>query len=214
MKTINIQKLTGHWTEGFALDLHTISSIPIYSTKTVKMIIDGKETNVDVQGDIIGWDTKRPEIAEHLYQLKYCYDKSRIPIISTEVVNFLKTKVYWNLHKIIPMPPSDTTRSFQPVYELAKVIGNSCNLDVDFDTLKKLKSTNQLKSIEDPEQRKEILQDTFDTIANSLSGKNILLFDDLYRSGETLNAANDVLKNKGNAANIYVLTITKTRTKR
>ncbi len=212
--TINIQKLNGHWTEGFALDLHTTSSIPIHSTKTVKMIVNGKETDVNVQGDIIGWDTKRPEIAEHLYQLKYRSNRSYITAISTEAANFLKTKGNWDLHKIIPIPPSDTTRNFQPVYELAKAIGNFCNLDVDFKALKKLKSTSQLKSIEDSEQRREILKDAFDTVTNSLSGKNILLFDDLFRSGETLNAANDVLKNKGNAANVYVLTITKTRSKR
>jgi len=212
--TINIQKLNGHWTEGFALDLHTTSSIPIHSEKIEKRIIDGKETDVKIMGEIIGWDTKRPEIAEHLYQLKYRQDRTHLHSISTEAANFLKTKINWNLHKIIPIPPSDTTRNFQPVYELANAIGNLCNLDIDFNTLKKLKSTSQLKSIENPEQRKEILNDAFDTIANSLTGKNILLFDDLFRSGETLNAANDVLKNKGGATNIYVLTITKTRTKR
>lgn len=209
--TINIQKLDGHWTEGFALDLHTTSSRPIHEIKTVKKTIDGQEIDMKIEGAITGWDTKRPEIAEHLFQLKYRYDRTHIQPISTEAFNFLATKANWGLHKIIPIPPSDTTRSFQPVYELAKAIGILCKLEVDFKALKKLKSTSQLKGIEDPEQRKEILKDAFDTEENSLSGKNVLLFDDLFRSGETLNAANDILKGKGKASNIYVLTITKTR---
>ncbi len=211
---LNIQKLTGHWTEGFALDLHTTSSKAIYEILTIKKIIDGKEVEVQEEGKIIGWDTIRPEIAEHLYQLKYCNNKSHIQPIAKESAIFLNSKTNWELHKIIPIPPSDTTRSFQPVYELAKAIGILCKLEVDFNTLKKIKSTSQLKTIEDPEEREEILKDAFDTTQNSLSGKNILLFDDLFRSGETLNAANDILKRKGNASNVYVLTITKTRTKR
>ncbi len=85
---------------------------------------------------------------------------------------------------------------------------------MDFTTLKKLKSTSQLKTIDDPEQRREILQDAFDITPNILAGENILLFDDLFRSGESLNAVCDIVKNKGKAANVYVLTITKTRSKR
>jgi predicted amidophosphoribosyltransferase len=195
---LNIQTLNGHWKEGFALDLHTISSTPI---------------GVNEQGRTL-FDTKRPEIAEHLYQLKYHSDKSHIDIIAQKAANFTNSKKNWQLHKLLPIPPSDTTRNFQPVYELAKAIGIICKLEVDFTNLKKLKSTSQLKSIDDPEQRREILKDAFDITPNILAGKNVLLFDDLFRSGESLNAVCDIVINKGNAANVYVLTITKTRSKK
>ena len=65
---LNIQTLNGHWTEGFALDLHTTSSTAI---------------GVNEQG-ITLFDTKRPEIAEHLYQLKYGSDRSYVDIIAKE----------------------------------------------------------------------------------------------------------------------------------
>lgn len=77
-----------------------------------------------------------------------------------------------------------------------------------------MKSTSQLKEIEDPDVRKEVLKDAFSVQNNVLNGKDVLLFDDLYRSGETLNAVCDVLLNVGKARGVYVLTITKTRTKR
>jgi competence protein ComFC len=195
---INIQKIFGNWTEGFALDFHTISSFPAGTNEYGRII----------------FDTTRPEIAEHLYQLKYRSDISHVNIIAQEVANFLSTKSNWELHKLIPIPPSDIARSFQPVYELAKEVGKLRNLEVDFSVLKKLKPTGELKSVEDIEQRKEILKGAFDVASGRLSNQNILLFDDLYRSGETLNAASDILKNKGKAANIYILTITKTRSKR
>ena len=43
------------------------------------------------------------------------------------------------------------------------------------------------------------------------TGKNVLLFDDLFRSGATMNAITDVLLNQGQVTSVSVLTITKTR---
>jgi predicted amidophosphoribosyltransferase len=197
---INPQKLNGHWNEGWALDLHTSSSHPIK----------------DEDGNITGWDTKRPPIAEELYRLKYWREQYRVDSIARPAAEFLnKYKNKWQLDVIIPIPPSDMTREFQPVYEMAKSIGRLVGLPVDFNTLKKVKSTSQLKEIEDPDTRREILKDAFSINFNALSGKNVLIFDDLYRSsGETLKAACDVIMNKGKAKEVYVLTITKTRSKR
>jgi competence protein ComFC len=203
---INPQTLTGHWKAGFALDLHTLSSFPQK---------DAEGNNILDSNGKIKWDTKRPPIAEELYKLKYWKERHHVGAIAVCAGDFLnKYKAKWELDFIIPIPPSDTTREFQPVYELAKAIGLHCNLPVDFKTLVKLKSTSQLKEIEDPEQRKEVLKDAFSIQKNVLNGKDVLLFDDLYRSGETLNAVCDILLNIGNARGVYVLTITKTRTKR
>lgn len=213
--TLHPQELSGNWTKGFALDLHTSSSHPIREIKTVKMVIDGVERDVQVEGDIIGWDTKRPEIAEELYRLKYWKEEYRAGTIAQHAADFLKPYLtQWQLSCIIPIPPSDTTRAFQPVYKIAEGMGKICNLHVSYDILKKVKSTSELKSIEDPEQRKVILDGAFDTNKDCLLNKNILLFDDLYRSGETLRAASTILKSKGGVRNVYVLTITKTRAKR
>lgn len=191
---INPQKLIGNWDGGWALDLHTLYS------------------------NIIGpdeFDTKRTPIGEELYLLKYRDERNHVVTIAETAAEFLKTKRNeWNIDIIIPVPPSNTTRIYQPVYEIAKSIGMILGIPVDFTTLKKEKSTLQLKNIEDPIERKELLKDAFDVEFNVLSGKNVLIFDDLYRSGETLNAVCKVIRNKGKANKVYVLTITKTRSKR
>ncbi len=188
--------LNGNWTAGFSLDYHTIKSTP---------------SGTDSNGRTI-WDTKRPPIAEELYRLKYRGEQNRVDSIARPAAEFLQGR--WQLDVIIPIPPSDETREFQPVYEMANSIGRLLRLPVDTNTLQKVRSTSQLKDIEDPDERREILRDAFIINCDALSGKNVLIFDDLYRSGATLNAVCDVIINEGKAKGVYVLTITKTRSKR
>jgi competence protein ComFC len=193
-------ELKGNWTLGYALDLHTVSSKP---------------AEVDESGNVLKWDTTHTELGEELNKLKYWKEKTRVEKIAAEAAKLVdEYKEKWQLDVIIPIPPSDMTRPFQPVYELANAIGKKCNLVVDFSFLKKIKPTSELKGIDDAEKRREILKDAFDVEPNSLAGKDVLLFDDLFRSGETLQAATDVLLKKGKARNVFVLTITKTRSKR
>jgi predicted amidophosphoribosyltransferase len=191
---INGQKLTGSWKAGWALDFHTVSSIPRP---------DG------------GFDTQRTEIGELLYQLKYKNDKSKIEPIAEIAAAFIKKRlVFPYLTAIIPVPPSKMDRPFQPVQELALKIGQKVNLPVPLDYLIKVKETEPLKSVEDLQVRKEQLKGAFKVKDNRFAGKYVLLFDDLFRSGETLSEITDVLVKEGKVSKVFVLTITKTRTRR
>ncbi len=210
---INPIKLDGTWDEGWALDYHTLSSKRVSDPIYIEVFnANGDVELVEADGPI-SIQTIRPPIAEALFQLKYHFDRSKVDLISTSAAAFLVNKIGWSIDYIIPIPPSDLKREFQPVYELVNSISIKCNLNNRFDVLKKTKSTSQLKSIEDKDERRRILSDAFDCDVNILFGKNILLFDDLFRSGETLNAAIRLLKNKGKCSKIYILTITKTRVK-
>jgi predicted amidophosphoribosyltransferase len=91
----------------------------------------------------------------------------------------------------------------------------SLRLKIPFhdDVLVKTRETPELKDVYAYEKRMELLKNAFDVGSNLLNGKSILLLDDLYRSGATLNAITDILYNRGNVSNVYVLTLTKTRSK-
>lgn len=208
-------QLHGHWTEGYALDLHTVSSTPIRELKTVKVIVDGQETEMQVYGEITGWDNVYTEIGELMNRLKYRGEQYRVNSIAEIAANFLRNRVQlWNLRKIIPVPPSRLDRPFQPVQEIARAIGHLINIPVDNQSLRKVRATPQMIGIHDVQERRNHLQNAFAITQNTLNGQNVLLIDDLYRSGETLNAITDVLMNTGRASNVYVLTITKTRSNR
>jgi competence protein ComFC len=46
-----------------------------------------------------------------------------------------------------------------------------------------------------------------------VEGRKVLLFDDLFRSGATMNAITSALYDHGRALEVYALTLTRTRSK-
>lgn len=102
----------------------------------------------------------------------------------------------------------------QPVPAIAIEAGKLTGKKVDTNYIKKLKSTSELKSITNPDDRAKILENAFGVIDNRYEGKNVLLFDDLYRSGTTLKELTSVLYKYGKVKNVYIITMTKTRVNR
>lgn len=197
---INLQKLDGQWNDGYALDVHTLTAKPLEK---------------DENGNVTKWDKTYTPIGEQMNKLKYWGEVERVKIIGETAASAIKyylTK--WQIDLIIPIPPSKLDRPFQPVIEITKVFAKSVNLPVDYNGLRKTRATPQMIGITDINERRNLLQGVFDVQQNTFSGKDILLLDDLFRSGETLNAATNVLMKKGNARGVYVLTITKTRVHR
>lgn len=185
-------KIEGRWRSGVALDLHTTSSTPVGHNEFGHM----------------QFDTVRPEIAELLYRLKNRADKDAAgPIIET-AASFL------NAHRdkfdsIVPVPPSHQ-RALQPVIVLAEGIGAALGVPV-LSCLTTTRPTTQLKNVTDPGERKKLVHGLYQVDEAQTRGRNILLFDDLFRSGTTMNAITDELLGRGKAAVVRVLTITKTR---
>lgn len=199
MATIRPTELKGNWVKGFALDVHTLSS----------------DYLGDNQYGHPHFDTKRSQLGALLYRLKFKSDKSVLDEIITTVVYFLTDtwKIASDLQFLVPVPPSNLDRGFQPVIEIAIRLSTKLDLPLSLDSLVKTSETPELKDIDDHDKRKSVLENVFQIKNTSVKGKNILLFDDLYRSGATLTTATKVLYNVG-VKNVYVLTLTRTRSKR
>ena len=111
--------LKGNWKAGWAIEFHTISSIPL--------------------GNGIFYTTYT-KTGEALNKLKYHDDFSQIPILAQIAVNFLRTRlVTLYLDVILPVLPSRLDRTIQPVWEIAKEISKILNICIDFDYLYKKK---------------------------------------------------------------------------
>lgn len=188
-------EVDGPWDKGVAYDVHTLSSTYL---------------GADEQGHD-RFENVRSEMGELVYKLKYQRDRGVLP----EIVERLeKVKGIENFDAIIPIPPTNKGRAFQPVTEIANALGAKRGVPVVTDVLIKQPGGRELKNVDDPDERAKLLEESL-AIENSakIKGKKVLLVDDLYRSGATLAAATKRLKAAG-AAYVGVVTMTKTRSKR
>ena len=143
MIKINPGQIRGSWDQGYVLDVHTISST---------MIGYNEFGHPE-------FDTLRSELGELVYRLKYIGDKRAIAPIVEVIVEFVKT---WGVHPdtIVPVPPSQQ-RSFQPVVEIAGELARSMNIPLNTDSLKKMKTTQQMKDVGDFSARVATLETAF-----------------------------------------------------
>ncbi len=194
MVTINPMRVPGSWRQGYVLDYHTLGS------------------------DFLGYneyghpmfDTKRSEVGELLYNLKYRGNRSVLDTIADTAVGFLQT---WNpkVDIIVPVPPTRTNRPYQPVTEIATALGARLNVLVRAGYVIKTKVTPELESVYDYNARLALLENAFSIQDQSLKGKSILLFDDLYRSGATLTAITNLLYSEAKVVDVHVFALTRTR---
>jgi predicted amidophosphoribosyltransferase len=189
---INPQRIYGSFVSGIALDVHTLSST----------YMGVNEYGHDV------YDTTRSEIGDLLYKLKYRSDRDAgVEIVRVASAFVAHQKFKFDL--LVPVPPSGV-RALQPVLFLAEGIGATVPLPVA-DCVTTTRATEQLKGVTDPQRRRELLAGLHAVDANQTQARDILLFDDLFRSGSTLNAITDLMMSEGRAKSVRVLTITKTR---
>ena len=147
-----------------------------------------------------------------VHKLKYRHHKTALPAI----IALLDTKIKGidQFDYIIPLPPTDARRAFQPVTEIALALGQHYGVKVLPDFLAKKPGGPQLKNVDDLEKRTDLLRTALCISSDiSVAGCAILLVDDLYRSGATLTVATELLYGAG-ARKVSVLTMTKTRSKR
>ncbi len=186
------RKILGKWREGFSLDLHTLSSTFI---------------GYDEFGHP-RFDTQRSETGELLYKLKNKADQTSVPEI-IEAVETLTTA--WNptVDILVPVPPS-TQRAVQPVLVLAKAISQRLGIPLA-DCVTRTRNVPQLKNVFDLDERAKLLEGLHAVDKSVTQDKSVLLFDDLYRSGATMNAITTELFETGEATDVFALTITRTR---
>lgn len=184
----------GRWREGFVLDCHVLSS-------------------TYVGDDEFGhprFETQRSDLGELLYRLKYQGQTSAIDQIAEAAAAFVRQ---WSIavDVVVPVPPSLVARPHRPVALLAKALGDRLGLPCLDEAVTKQRSTPQLKDVFDYNERLSLLAGAFVIAACAVRGSRVLLVDDLYRSGATMNAVASVLFDQGGAAEVYALAMTRTR---
>lgn len=188
-------RLPGRWRLGYALDFHTRSS---------------RFTGYDEFGHP-QFETKRTPLGELLYQLKYEQDARVVaPIVGT-IVTFLRSK--FTADVIVPVPAS-RRRRLQPLLLIATEL--SARLDVPVCSVaRRRENSKELKSLSEYDERLKALESSlYLSNPEALSGKRVLILDDLWRSGATLNAVATIIIEGCLPSDVFALSITRTRSNR
>lgn len=116
--------------------------------------------------------------------------------------SLLEEKYDFSNFIIVPIPSEKRKlkqRGFNPAQEIAKEISLFFNLPLVTNVLIKIKNTLPQANLK-KEQRRENIKDAFDVLASEkekMTTKNILLVDDVFTTGATMEEAAKVLKMAG-----------------
>jgi predicted amidophosphoribosyltransferase len=187
-------KIIGNWTQGFAYDRHIIKSICIGKNQYGHPL----------------FETHYTQMGKFIYQLKSKQDiNSVLNIVELLIKDIQFQKFINDIDIILPAPHSNKVRPIQPVIEVVKEISRLFKKEMRLDIVSS-KNTQQVKNLDDKEKFsivKESIVIKDDKIDKS---KNILIFDDIFDSGATLQAITEGLIEKG-FTSIKIFTLTKTK---
>jgi len=145
-----------------------------------------------------------------IHKFKYKKDLSSGEILASFMAGFPFPDIdFADYSLMIPVPlhiKRLRERGFNQSLILARAIGEKRNIHVDFSVLKRHKFTlTQTRS--NKKERKQNIRGAFEiTDREKIAGKSILLIDDVYTTGATVNECAKTLI-KGGAQKVFVLTL-------
>ena len=193
--SVNLRKIEGNWDVGYALDKHIISSVYMGNNQSGHAV----------------FDTKRTQVGEAVYQLKYKQDWLQVPRLASAVMKYVVPLV-GDIGLIVPMPAS-TQRPRQPVTEVALALAKLIGVKVFSDLLvgKAVPNANQsLKNMHTKAEKEAALLGRF-SIKDGIAGEgkwNALLLDDLFDSGASMEAACSSLRTYAKIDKIFAVALT------
>ncbi len=189
---VTLKEIRGPWDAGWVLDKHIVRSVCV---------------GENAYGHPV-FETTRTEIGEATYQLKYKGQFDQVEPLA----HALATHIYPKLNSvgfIVPMPASKS-RPRQPVTEVAEALGRVVQKPVVLDLLRKLGNGTSLKDLRSKEEKVEAIGDSF-SINDRIRGDgpwNVLVVDDLFDTGASMEAACKVLRAYKKVKYIYVAALT------
>ena len=142
-------------------------------------------------------------IQKLIYTFKGCYDYELKDVFLTRYLSYLK--LIYKGYVVVPAPSSkvdDEKRGFNHVVEMFK----SLNLPL-YQVLRKVNKEKQ--SSKTSKDRLKVNKNIEGFDLEKLKGKKVLIVDDIYTTGATIQRSIDVVK-KGHPKKIKVLVIAKT----
>jgi len=151
----------------------------------------------------------RNEIKLSMYRFKYSnkreYGDYYALRTAQEYGNWIKCR---QIEAIVPVPMyarKKRARGYNQAEVFAKALGRELNLPVECSMVRRIKNTAPQKELND-RQRKDNLKKAFQVTTNIVKYKKVLLVDDIYTTGATMDAVAEVMRRAG-VDEVYILSI-------
>ena len=136
------------------------------------------------------------KVKEAIHKIKYNNKREYLETFAELLVRYGEKKIkLWRPEVLVPIPmypKKQKIRGYNQAEILAKLLGEYWNLPVDTEILRKRKDTDAQKEL-DRAGRRRNLQEAFVAESNG-KYKRVLLVDDVYTTGSTVDAAASSLK--------------------
>jgi len=149
------------------------------------------------------------EVGDHVHAFKYQGEKAQVEWLLERALKMLVARSpFKEIDAVAFVPSTDASRPYLPVPLFAENLRQRLGVTA-ICQLRKIRATRPQKEMVTMEQKRRNVAGAFAVHEPSVKGQRILLVDDIYDSGATINECARVLKAAG-AQKIYALTLTKT----
>lgn len=148
-------------------------------------------------------------VAKSIYRLKYGNRQEYADFFGEEVARYLGDFIR-QVHPdaLVPIPlhkKRERKRGYNQALLLAEAIGRYTGVDVAGELLQRCKNTTPLK-LQNPLERQNNLKKAFIIAENDVKLKTIIIVDDIYTTGSTIDEVAAILKQAG-VERIYYITL-------
>ena len=148
-------------------------------------------------------------IKQSIYRFKYNGCRDFADWYGEEMYRICQEQLkLWTPQVIIPVPlhvSKERIRGYNQAELIAVELGKRSGIRVDSNILKRSRATTPMKSLND-QQRSENVEKAFTIYQNSIKYKKVVLVDDIYTTGSTIDACARVLKKAG-VDKVYCLSL-------
>lgn len=149
-------------------------------------------------------------LRDAVYRIKYKNKREYLDFFVEEIVRHHKKEIMmWGCDLLIPVPlhvKKKRMRGFNQAEVFAKRLSKRLGIPLDCHSLKRIRNTRPQKEFDDVQRRKN-LQNAFKVTQNVVKSKKIILVDDIYTTGSTIDACAEALLQAG-AKEVYFICLT------
>lgn len=148
-------------------------------------------------------------VKKSIYNFKYNNKREYAKVYAEEMILRNRQQILnWNVDAIIPIPLHKSklrSRGFNQAEVLAKEIAKQLGLPMYQNLVKRVKKTLPQKALND-KQRINNLKNAFKIEEFDVKLKKVILIDDIYTTGVTIDSVTEILKKAG-ITEVYFITV-------